>query len=474
MIGRLQTERDKARLLDGMSSAAGSVDLSALSETISGLGKRQFLMQRTGGTEPRRFGVRWAMSYLAGPLSKDQVGMLPGQSEAQADIVAQVGAGTGPAPAGEAPAGPARQSMGGTGAAATAPATAPATSADGEPPATTPTADAPADAAAPVATPSPGAAPDALADDETPTMPEVAPGVPVRHLDPAAPWAAEIGAVAGGARLEPAVAARVELLYDEGDFRADETYEAVFFPLTAEPDPDQARVVDYDDRDLTETAPTGAAYVLPEAKVGTKTFFSNLERALKDQLYRSRTTELFLNEELKLTARPGETREDFEARAAAAAESKADEEADKLRQQLATKADRIKAAMAKDQERLDSAETSASTSKTDELLSGAGSVLGALMGGRRSTRSIAGAVRSVASKRGRTTKAKEKVEQYAARIDDHEEDLLELETMLADALVEIDERWAESATTTTSQEVPLEKADINVTQLALVWVPTAR
>ncbi|MFZ1638911.1 MAG: DUF87 domain-containing protein, partial [Candidatus Microthrix parvicella] len=89
MIGRLQTERDKSRLLDGMSSAAGSVDLSALSETISGLGKRQFLMQRTGGSAPKRFGVRWAMSYLAGPLSKDQVGLLPGQADGAAALAAQ-------------------------------------------------------------------------------------------------------------------------------------------------------------------------------------------------------------------------------------------------------------------------------------------------------------------------------------------------------------------------------------------------
>ncbi|MFZ1432516.1 MAG: hypothetical protein WAR61_04195, partial [Candidatus Microthrix parvicella] len=81
---------------------------------------------------------------------------------------------------------------------------------------------------------------------------------------------------------------------------------------------------------------------------------------------------------------------------------------------------------------------------------------------------------SVASKRGRSTKAKEKVEQYAARLEDHQEGLGELEANLADAIVEIDERWAEVATRTEVQQVPLEKNDINVTQLALVWVPTAR
>ena len=48
MIGRLQTDRDKARLLDGMSSAAGGVDVGAVGDTISGLGKREFMLRRAG------------------------------------------------------------------------------------------------------------------------------------------------------------------------------------------------------------------------------------------------------------------------------------------------------------------------------------------------------------------------------------------------------------------------------------------
>ncbi|MCB1284881.1 MAG: ATP-binding protein, partial [Microthrixaceae bacterium] len=64
MVGRLQTERDKARLLDGMSSAAGTVDLRSVDATISGLAKREFLLHTTGGKAPRTFAVRWAMSYL--------------------------------------------------------------------------------------------------------------------------------------------------------------------------------------------------------------------------------------------------------------------------------------------------------------------------------------------------------------------------------------------------------------------------
>jgi hypothetical protein len=52
LIGRLQTEQDKARLVDGLRSASGGVDITAVSATISSLGKRQFLLKRAGSDVP--------------------------------------------------------------------------------------------------------------------------------------------------------------------------------------------------------------------------------------------------------------------------------------------------------------------------------------------------------------------------------------------------------------------------------------
>ena len=77
-IGRLQTERDKARILEAMQSAAGSVNVDLLNRQISDLGKRQFVLHTAGGKPPRLFTTRWAMSYLAGPLSKQQITELAG------------------------------------------------------------------------------------------------------------------------------------------------------------------------------------------------------------------------------------------------------------------------------------------------------------------------------------------------------------------------------------------------------------
>jgi hypothetical protein len=73
MIGRLQTENDKSRILEGLSSASGTVDVGEMSRLISDLDKRQFVLHSTKAPAPLVFSTRWAMSYLAGPLTRDQV-----------------------------------------------------------------------------------------------------------------------------------------------------------------------------------------------------------------------------------------------------------------------------------------------------------------------------------------------------------------------------------------------------------------
>lgn len=73
MIGRLQTEQDKNRLLDGLSSAGGTTDLNTLDKMISGLQKRVFLLHSIYKSAPVLFNTRWAMNYLAGPMTRDQL-----------------------------------------------------------------------------------------------------------------------------------------------------------------------------------------------------------------------------------------------------------------------------------------------------------------------------------------------------------------------------------------------------------------
>ena len=92
MIGRLQTERDKARVMEGLEGAAsgGDFDRQAMEETLAGLGKRVFLMRNVHEDQPVVFTTRWTLSYLAGPLTRDQIKQLMAgrQPQSSANVAA--------------------------------------------------------------------------------------------------------------------------------------------------------------------------------------------------------------------------------------------------------------------------------------------------------------------------------------------------------------------------------------------------
>jgi len=93
-IGRLQTERDKNRVLDGLegvaASAGGGFDRSQMDSMLSSLGNRIFLMNNVHRGTPQVFETRWAMSYLRGPLTRVQIKQLmdPRKSEIEASAPA--------------------------------------------------------------------------------------------------------------------------------------------------------------------------------------------------------------------------------------------------------------------------------------------------------------------------------------------------------------------------------------------------
>jgi ElaB/YqjD/DUF883 family membrane-anchored ribosome-binding protein len=77
-LGRLQTERDQARVLDGVEGSAaargGGFDRAELARLLAGLGKRVFLLHSVHEERPLLFGTRWALSYLRGPLTLEEIG----------------------------------------------------------------------------------------------------------------------------------------------------------------------------------------------------------------------------------------------------------------------------------------------------------------------------------------------------------------------------------------------------------------
>ena len=92
-IGRLQTERDKARVLEGLEGIAAGTgmkfDKQQMEQTLAGLSKRIFLLNNVHDDGPEVFETRWAMSYLRGPLTRAQIKSLTGSVERNCSDAAQ-------------------------------------------------------------------------------------------------------------------------------------------------------------------------------------------------------------------------------------------------------------------------------------------------------------------------------------------------------------------------------------------------
>jgi hypothetical protein len=446
MIGRLQTEQDKARLLDGLSSAGGSVDVKAVGDLIGGLDKREFMMREPGSDAPALFTTRWAMSYLRGPLTREQISTLMQGRYRPSEPGVAVPTGEA-APSGEAVRAGAALGAMAEPAAQAAPDTGGSAASD------------PATASAPAET--------------VPVAPPVPEDVPVRWLDPAAPWAAQVGAVPNGTRLAPSLVTRVSLLYDDDklDLRETEEWEAVMFPLGATVDPAATIAVDHDDRDLRTEAPTGASYVLTDAPLNKKTFFSGAEKALVDHLYRTRTMQVMRNPQLKLVARVGETPEAFAARCSAAATEGADRDQVALQAKYENRITKARDAWGAAMDKVAQAQAAENARRQSDIAAGAGNLLGAVLGGRRSARTMARDMSRVLTGGGRGEEAAQRVRSAENRALDRQEALTKLEADLARDLAAIDEEWSAKAAAIEPVEVPLERSDIRVTARSLVWIP---
>ncbi|MGF1618818.1 MAG: helicase HerA domain-containing protein [Acidimicrobiia bacterium] len=326
-IGRLQTERDKGRLLDGLNAASGGVDTAELDNMIAGLDKRQFIHHSTSRSQPEIFGTRWAQSYLAGPLTRDQVrGLMKGARPEVATLE---------------------------------PVTVP-------------------DPVTP-----PGSEPAAI-------MPSIADRVTVSVADAASPWLEALGAKSAGHRYALGAAAVVQLLYDEraAELNHPETYEAVIYPLGKVLDKATVHSVDHDERDFLPAPPGPATFEPPQVDVGSASYWSGLESDLKNHLVANRTIAIFHNAELGIYSRPGETREDFVTRCESAATGAANAEMAKLKDKYKTKIERVKDQISKAESRVMELGVQAEAKKQEELMTGVGDLLGGLLGGRKASTAL--------------------------------------------------------------------------------------
>jgi hypothetical protein len=100
-IGRLQTRQDIARVIDGLGSKSGSAnEKKEIGALLANLGKRVFFLKSAHLDDNSLFTTRWVMSYLKGPMTRDDISTLMADRKARPEAAGEM-----EAPAPQRPAG---------------------------------------------------------------------------------------------------------------------------------------------------------------------------------------------------------------------------------------------------------------------------------------------------------------------------------------------------------------------------------
>ena len=321
-IGRLQTDRDKERVLAGLEgAAAGSgFDRGRMKEVLAGLGKRVFLLNNVHENAPVTFETRWVLSYLRGPLTREQIKILMADKKSAAAPAAAVS----PQPAAAPP---------------TAGAGAPAVSSAGEPPV-------------------------------------VAPGINVMYL--AASGAGQ------GLMYYPAVAGWLDVYYSSVKYKVDATRKLAIAALLEDGpvavDWDQAEEIGLSSDDLQTSPLTGANYAgLPSAAEKAKSY-SKWNKDLLRWIRQNRPLTLYRSKRFKLTSSPEESRSEFLSRVTQAAREKRDLEVEKLRRKYSSKFNTLQNRLMRAEQAIQREQEQAKSKKMETMVSFGTAILGAFLG----------------------------------------------------------------------------------------------
>jgi hypothetical protein len=424
-LGRLQTERDKARVLDGLEGVSGGLERAESDRVLSALKKRVFLMHNVHDKGPTVFETRWTLSYLRGPLSRDQIKSL-------------------------------------TPPARTAP---PAASVAGATP--QPRSVAPAEAATTVS--SRGSGPssragssDAAISAERPVVP---PGIQEWFIKGAADPAIYSPGVLGAARVSFSDRALGVDSTADVYYLARVTDDAIQLDWTAAERLD----IRADDLSRTPENPDARFDPLPAAAAQPKKYAA-WEKSLKSWLGQNERITLLRHAELAITSRPAESERDFRIRLQHEARAARDAAVDAVRRKFALKQAALAERLRRAEQTVERETQQASDSKMQTAVSMGATLLGALLGRKAASVGTLGRATTAARGVGRSMKEASDVKRAAEGVESVKAAIAALDGEIAEAVAGVTARI--------DQDAPLEqvslapkRGQIEVQFVALAWKP---
>lgn len=407
LIGRLQTDRDKIRILDaldGVASAAGNeLQRSEYDRIISSLGKRVFLMHNVHEERPVVFETRWAMSYLRGPLTREQIRLLMDPSKVAA-----------------------------------------------------------------IAPPEPFAAaeharPAATAGGLQLTQPVLPPSIS-QHFLPALP-----DGNSGQQIYAPKLLGIAQLRYADLKQKVDHTKEVCFLvpfsegPITV--DWGMAKEVSPPPHLESQPSPGHGFMPLPEAASSPKSYAA-WQNAFLSWLSESQRLELWRSPSLGATSRPGESERDFRARLQLMAREMRDESAERIRAKYAAKIAKLDERIRKAEMALEKQQLKAKEQKYQTAITVGTTLLGAFLG----RKGVSGA-RTSARDVGRTFKQQEEARDRIENLDSLKKERSAIEAEFQSELASMSSKTDPLSEQLEMVSLPAKKSNITVKLFSLVWDP---
>lgn len=413
LLGRLQTQRDKDRVLDGLEGASTQAghafDRAEMDQILSDLSSRVFVMNNVHEDEPVVFQTRWALSYLRGPLTRDHIRALTAAQTANG-MHAPTSAKTFKRPAAKMPG----------------------------------TADRPI---------------------IPPDVDEVFFACVQR-----VPRDAQLV-------YRPGLLGRARLHFVRSTYKVDHWEDRVLLvhaERKIDEDPwDDSVPLSPRDLDTQPEAAADARFATVPAIITRASTYAGWQRQLKEHLYREAELPLFRCKLPKAYSEPGETEGDFRIRLTQAAHERRDLEVEKLRKKYASKLKTLKGRILSARQAVDRETDQYNRAKSDSFISIGSSLLGALFGRKLASRTNVGRAATAARSAGRASQQKSDIARAEEKVSVLEADAKALEVESAEAIQELQEKFQVDALELENLSVTPRKGDMEIEQVALAWLPWA-
>jgi hypothetical protein len=471
-LGRLQTERDKARVLEGLegaSTAAGhAFDRAQMEALLASLGNRVFLMNNVHEDRPVLFQTRWVLSYLRGPLTRDQIRILMAPRKSQSSPSAS-----------QIPISPeAAQDQAATAAVSTAEASANPS----------PSGSASEDTSAAEAPGAPGVHRDF--PEAIPHRPILPPDVPEFFLATTRNPELALGETL---LYRPALLGKAQLHFVDRKNGVDVWRDVVALEIldenpgadpwsratVAAQNPGSAAIeLEREPSPGTEPnvgiggATEGCVWfaALPAALNRSKTY-ADAARSLKNDLYRDQTLDLLCCPALKQVSTPGESERSFRLRLSQASREERDRRVEALRARYAGKFEAIQKRIAQARQRLEMEQAQATSSTLDAIVSVGSTFLKYLTSRKSLSTTNLGRASSTARAAGRAARQRGDVGQAAESLDQLNQQLINLDQEIRREVDRIDSTLRAEAFELVPLPIRPRKGDLTVDKVVLAWTP---